>query len=103
MRREKQNLHRGRNIWRDPSYPRCVSPPSTAISRPYSHHVRGVEDPTPVWSEKHFHGFLPAIQAEEQNGVEDVLACDDGGQMAMQATLDIPEPRNRRQAMESQD
>ena len=35
--------------------------------------------------------------------MEDALACDDGGQMAMQATLDIPEPRNRRQAMESQE
>ena len=45
--------------------------------------------------------FLPAIEAEEENGVEDALACDDEGQMAMQATLDIPEPRNRRQAMES--
>ena len=33
--------------------------------------------------------------------MEDALACDDGGQMAMQATLGIPEPRNRRQAMES--
>ena len=47
------------------------------------------------------HYFLPAIEAEEENGVEDALARDDGGQMAMQATLDIPEPRNRRQAMES--
>ena len=47
------------------------------------------------------HYFLPAIEAKEENGVEDALACDDGGQMAMQATLDIPEPRNRRQAMES--
>ena len=47
------------------------------------------------------HCFLPAIKAEEENGVEDALACNDGGQMAMQATLDIPEPRNRRQAMES--
>ena len=35
-----------------PSYPRCVSSPSTAISRPYRHHVRGVEDLTPVWREK---------------------------------------------------
>ena len=33
--------------------------------------------------------------------MEDALACDDGGQMAMQATLAIPEPRNRRQAMKS--
>ena len=41
------------------------------------------------------HCFLPGIEAEEENGVEDALACDDGGQMAMQATLDIPEPRNR--------
>ena len=47
------------------------------------------------------HCFLPAIEAEEENGVEDALACDDGGQLAMQATLNIPEPRNRRQAMES--
>ena len=47
------------------------------------------------------HCFLPAIEAEEENGVEDALACDDVGQMAMQATLDISEPRNRRQAMES--
>ena len=45
--------------------------------------------------------FLPTIEAEEENGVEDALACDDGGQMAMQATLDIPEPRNWQQAMES--
>ena len=49
------------------------------------------------------HCFLPVIEAEEENGVEDALACDDGGQMAMQATLDIPEPKNRRQAMESQE
>ena len=47
------------------------------------------------------HCFLPAIEAEEENGVKGALACDDGGQMAMQATLDTPEPRNRRQAMES--
>ena len=47
------------------------------------------------------HGFLPAIKAEEENGLEDALACDDGGQTAMQATLDIPELRNRQQAMES--
>ena len=47
------------------------------------------------------HCFLPAIKTEEENGVEDELACDDGSQMTMQATLDIPEPRNRRQAMES--
>ena len=47
------------------------------------------------------HCFLPTIEAEEENGVEDALTCDDGGQMAMQATLEIPEPRNRRQAMES--
>ena len=49
------------------------------------------------------HCFLPAIEAKEENAVEDALACDDGGQMAMQATLDIPESRNRRQAMESQE
>ena len=47
------------------------------------------------------HCFLPTIEAEEENGVKDALACDDGSQMAMQATPDIPEPRNRRQAMES--
>ena len=47
------------------------------------------------------HCFLPAIEAEEVNGVEDALAFDDGSQMAMQATLDIPEQMNRRQAMES--
>ena len=47
------------------------------------------------------HCFLPAIEAEEENDAEDALTCDNGGQMAMQATLDIPEPRNRRQAMES--
>ena len=41
------------------------------------------------------------IEAEEENGVKDALACDGGCQMAMQATLDISEPRNRRQAMES--
>ena len=44
---------------------------------------------------------LPAIEAEEENGVEDALACDDRGEMAMQATVDAPEPRNRRHAMES--
>ena len=49
------------------------------------------------------HCFLPDIEAEEKNGVEDALTCDDGGQMAMQATLDISEPRNRWQAMESQE
>ena len=42
------------------------------------------------------HCFLPAIEAEEESGVEDTLACDDGGQMAVQVTLDIPEPSNRR-------
>ena len=47
------------------------------------------------------HCFLPAIEAEEENGVEDASACGDGGQMGMQATLGIPEPRNRPQAMES--
>ena len=49
------------------------------------------------------HCFLPTIETEEENGVKNALACDDGGQMAMQATLDIPEARNRRQAMESQE
>ena len=47
------------------------------------------------------HCFLSAVEAEEENGVQDALACDDEGQMAMKATLDIAEPRNRRQAMES--
>ena len=47
------------------------------------------------------HCFLPATEAEEENGVKDALACDDGGQMAMQAALDKPEPSNRGQAMES--
>ena len=47
------------------------------------------------------HCFLPVIEAEEENGVEDALACDNEGEMAMQATLDIPEPSNRWQAMES--
>ena len=47
------------------------------------------------------HCFLSAIKAEEGNSMEDALACDDGDQMAMQVTLDIPGPRNRRQAMES--
>ena len=47
------------------------------------------------------HCFFPAIEAEEENGVEHALACEDGGQMAIQATVDIPEPGNRRQAMES--
>ena len=47
------------------------------------------------------HCFLPAIEAEEENRVEDALACGDGRQTTVQATLDIPEPRNRRQAMES--
>ena len=47
------------------------------------------------------HCSLPAIEAEEENGVKDALACDGEGQVAIQATLDIPEKRNRRQAMES--
>ena len=47
------------------------------------------------------HCFLSAIEAEEKTNVEYALACDDGGQMAMQATLDIREPRNRRQAIGS--
>ena len=47
------------------------------------------------------HCFLSTVEAEEEHGVEDALTCDNGGQMAMQATLDIPEPRNWRQAMES--
>ena len=33
--------------------------------------------------------------------MDDASAFDDEGQMAMQATLDIPAPRNRRQAIES--
>ena len=47
------------------------------------------------------HCFLSAIEAEEKTNVEYALACDDGRQMAMQATLDIREPRNRRQAIGS--
>ena len=47
------------------------------------------------------HCFLPAIEVGGLNGVKDALACDDGGQMAMQAMLDVPEPRNRRQTMKS--
>ena len=47
------------------------------------------------------HCFLPATEAEKENVVEDALTYNDRGQMAMQATLDIPEPRNRRQSMES--
>ena len=31
------------------------------------------------------HCFLPTIEAEEENGVEHALACDDGGQMAIYA------------------
>ena len=41
------------------------------------------------------HCFLPAIEVGDENGVEDALACDDGVQMAIQATLDIPEPSRR--------
>ena len=33
--------------------------------------------------------------------MKDALACDDGGHMAMQATMNILKPRSRRQAMES--
>ena len=47
------------------------------------------------------HCFLPANETKEENGMEDALACDDRGQIAMQVTLDIPEPSDRRQAMES--
>ena len=47
------------------------------------------------------HCILPAIEAEVENGFKDAVVCVDGGQMAMQATLDIPETGNRRQAMES--
>ena len=47
------------------------------------------------------HCFLPVIEVEGLNGVKVALACDNGGQMAMQAMLDVPEPRNRRQTMES--
>ena len=92
MKRGKQNLHRGRKIWRDRPYRRCVSSPSRTRSRRPHTGVKG----------EGLHCFLPTIEAEEENGVEDALACDGGGQMAMQATLDIPEPRNPRQAMESQ-
>ena len=57
---EREPLHKegqaepasGSENWRDRPYPRCVSSPSTAISRPYCHHVRRVEDLTPVWREK---------------------------------------------------
>ena len=69
--------------------PPILSSP-TRSRRPHT----GVEGAT-------LHCFLPAIEAEEENGVEDALVCDDGGQVAMQTMLDIPEPRNRRQAMES--
>ena len=50
--RVKRDLHRGRQVWRDRPYPRCVSSPSTAISCPYCHHARGVEDLTLVWREQ---------------------------------------------------
>ena len=46
------------------------------------------------------HCFVPVIKAEEKNGGEDALSCDDGGQIAMQATLGVQEPGNWRQAME---
>ena len=44
-----------------------------------------------------------SLLTNEEGNEEDVLACDDGGQMAMQATLDMPEPSNRRQALEAQE
>ena len=47
------------------------------------------------------HFFLPAIEAEVENGFKVAVVCVDGGQMAIQATPDIPETGNRRQAMES--
>ena len=59
-------------------------------------HTRSRRPHTGVEGEA-LHCFLPAIEAEEESNVEDALACDDEGQMAMQAT----EPINRRQAMES--
>ena len=62
-----------------------------------------IEDPTPVWMEKRCIVSCRRSRPKRKNGVEDALACNDGGQMAMQATLDIPEPINRRQAMESQE
>ncbi|CAN0158978.1 unnamed protein product, partial [Ascophyllum nodosum] len=71
-----------------------IPPILSSRTRSRRPHTNGVEGES-------LHYILPTIEAEEQNGVEDALACDDGGQMAMQATLDIPEPRNRRQAMES--
>ena len=43
---------------------------------------------------------MPAIEAGVENSFKDAVVCVDGGQMAMQATLDIPETGNRRQAME---
>ena len=47
-RRVKRDLHRGRQIWRGRPYPRCVSSPSTATSRPCYPHAREVEDLTAV-------------------------------------------------------
>ena len=78
-----------RKLTTDGNIPHMLSS-RTRSRRPYT----GVEEAA-------LHYFLPAIKTEEENGVEDALTCDDEGQMAMQATLDIPEPRNRRQAMES--
>ena len=78
-----------RKLTIDGNIPPILSP-RTRSRRPHT----GVEGEA-------LHCFLPTIEAEEENGVEDALACDDGGQMVMQATLEISEPRNRRQAMES--
>lgn len=36
--------------------------------------------------------FLPRMEENNEEGREDGLAYDDSGPMAMQATLDIPEP-----------
>ena len=55
------------------------------------------------------HSFLPTIdEAIEEDDGDDVLACDNGGAIVMQVTLDLPEPtkgymppepKNRQQAM----
>ena len=57
------------------------------------------------------HSFLPTIdEAGEEDDGDDVMVCDNGGAMAMQVTLDLPEPtagdiepepKNRQQAMKS--
>ena len=52
QKEREAGLASGRKILRDRPYPRCVGSPPTAISRPYCHHARGVEDLTPVWREQ---------------------------------------------------